>query len=41
MEAIKMLQDAFAQNKGELGYCTFGKHVMDTQGFLPCKVSPN
>jgi hypothetical protein len=29
----------FAWNKGEFGYCTIGKHVMDTQGFPPCKVS--
>jgi hypothetical protein len=28
------------KTKGELGCCTSGKQVVDTQGFPPCKVSP-
>jgi hypothetical protein len=34
-------QDVFAWNKGEFGYCTIGEHVVDIQGFPPCKVFPS
>jgi hypothetical protein len=32
--------DVFAWNKGELGCCTVGEHVIDTQGFPPCRAAP-
>jgi hypothetical protein len=38
---LEHYQDVFAWNKGELGYCTLGEHVMDTQGFSPYKMSPS
>jgi hypothetical protein len=37
---LEQYQDVFAWNKGELGCCTIGKHLIDTQGFPPCKVVP-
>ncbi len=37
---LEQYQDVFAWNKGELGYCTVGEHVIDTQGFPPCRVAP-
>jgi len=39
-EVLERYQDVFAWNKGELGCCTVGEHVIDTQGFLPCKAAP-
>ncbi len=27
-------------DKGELGCCTVGEHSIDTQGFVPCRVTP-
>ncbi len=33
-------QDVFAWNKRELDCCTIGEHSIDTQGYLPCRVSP-
>jgi hypothetical protein len=37
---LEQYQDVFAWDKGELGSCTVGEHVIDTQGFPPCKVAP-
>jgi len=37
---LERYQDVFAWNKGELGCCTVGEHLIDTQGFPPCKVAP-
>jgi len=37
---LEQYQDVFAWNKGELGCCTIGEHLIDTQGFPPCKVAP-
>ncbi|CAN5950860.1 unnamed protein product [Sphagnum jensenii] len=34
-------QDVFAWSKRELGCCTIGEHSIDTQGFLPCNMSPS
>jgi hypothetical protein len=39
-EVLERYQDVFAWNKGELGYCTIGEHVIDMQGFLPCRAAP-
>jgi hypothetical protein len=39
-DVLERYQDVFAWNKGELGCCTVGEHVVDTQGFPPCKASP-
>jgi hypothetical protein len=39
-KVLERYQDVFAWNKGELGCCTVGEHVEDTQGFPPCRVSP-
>jgi len=36
---LERYQDVFAWNKGELGCCTVGEHLIDTQGFSPCKVA--
>ncbi len=36
---LECYQNVFTWNKGELGYYTIGEHVVDTQGFPPCKVS--
>jgi putative transposase len=36
---LEQYQDVFAWNKGELGCCTIGEHLIDTQGFPPCKVA--
>jgi hypothetical protein len=36
---LEQYQDVFAWDKGELGSCTVGEHVIDTQGFPPCKVA--
>jgi hypothetical protein len=36
---LEQYQDVFAWNKGELGYYTIGKHVVDTQRFPPCRTS--
>jgi hypothetical protein len=38
---LEQYQDVFAWDKGELGSCTVGEHVIDTQGFPPCKVAPS
>jgi len=38
---LERYQDVFAWNKGELGCCTIGEHSIDTQGFPPCKASPD
>jgi hypothetical protein len=37
---LEQYQDVFAWNKGELGCCKVGEHLIDTQGFPPCKVAP-
>ncbi len=37
---LERYQDVFAWNKGELGCCTVGEHVIDTQGFPPCRAAP-
>ncbi len=37
---LEQYQDVFAWNKGELGCCTVGEHVIDTQGFSPCRAAP-
>jgi hypothetical protein len=37
---LEQYQDVFAWNKGELGCCNIGEHIIDTQGFPPCKVAP-
>ncbi len=37
---LEQYQDVFAWNKGELGCCNVGEHLIDTQGFPPCKVAP-
>ncbi len=39
-DVLEQYQDVFAWNKGELGCCTMGEHVVDTQGFPPCRASP-
>ncbi len=39
-DILEQYQDVFAWNKGELGCCTVGEHVVDTQGFPPCRASP-
>jgi hypothetical protein len=39
-DVLERYQDVFAWNKGELGCCTMGEHVVDTQGFPPCRASP-
>ncbi len=36
---LEQYQDVFAWNKGELGCCNIGEHIIDTQGFPPCKVA--
>jgi hypothetical protein len=33
---LEDFKDVFAWHKGELGCCTIGEHVIDTQGFPPC-----
>jgi len=37
---LERYQDVFAWNKGELGCCTIGEHIIDTQGYPPCRVTP-
>ncbi len=37
---LEQYQDVFAWNKGELGCCNVGEHVIDTQGFPPCRAAP-
>ncbi len=37
---LERYQDVFAWNKGELGCYTMGEHVIDTQGYPPCRVTP-
>jgi hypothetical protein len=39
-EVLEQYQDVFAWNKGELGCCTVGEHVINTQGFPPCRATP-
>ncbi len=39
-DVLEQYQDVFAWNKGELGCCTVGEHVVDMQGFPPCRASP-
>jgi hypothetical protein len=39
-DVLERYQDVFAWNKGELGCCTMGEHVVDTQGFPPRRASP-
>jgi len=39
-DILERYQDVFAWNKAELGCYTVGEHVIDTQGFLPCRASP-
>jgi hypothetical protein len=39
-KVLERYQDVFAWNKGELGCCTVGEHSIDTQGFVPCKATP-
>jgi len=39
-DVLERYQDVFPWNKGELGCCTMGEHVVDTQGFPPCRASP-
>ncbi len=36
---LERYQDVFAWNKGELGCYTVGEHVIDTQGFPPCRAA--
>jgi hypothetical protein len=38
-KVLEQYQDVFAWNKGELGCCNVGEHIIDTQGFPPCKVA--
>ncbi len=38
-KVVEQYQDVFAWNKGELGCCDVGEHMIDTQGFPPCKVA--
>ncbi len=35
-QVLEQYQDVFAWNKGELGCCKVGEHLIDTQGFPPC-----
>jgi len=37
---LERYQDVFAWNKGELGCCTIEEHIIDTQGYPPCRVTP-
>jgi predicted aspartyl protease len=37
---LERYRDVFAWNKGELGCCTIGEHIIDTQGYPPCRVTP-
>jgi len=42
-ELWTLLEDfkgVFAWHKRELGCCTIGEHVIDTQGFPPCHTTP-
>ncbi len=39
-KVLEQYQDVFAWNKGELGCYKVGEHLIDTQGFPPCKVAP-
>ncbi len=36
---LEDFKDVFAQHKGELGCCTIREHVIDTQGFPPCRTT--
>ncbi len=36
-----MFLDVFAWHDGELGCYKFGEHVVDAQGFSPCKTTPS
>ncbi len=38
-ELLEQFLNIFAWHKGELGCCKFGKHLVDTQGFPPCKTT--
>ncbi len=38
---LERYKDVFAWNKGELGCYTVGEHVIDTQGFPPCRAAPS
>jgi hypothetical protein len=40
-QVLEQYQDVFAWNKGELGCCKVGEHLIDTQGFPPCQVAPS
>ncbi len=37
---LEQLQDIFAWHKGELGHCTIDEDTIDTQGLLPCQMTP-
>jgi hypothetical protein len=39
-KVLECYKDVFAWNIGELDCYTIGEHVLDTQGFPPCKVFP-
>jgi hypothetical protein len=37
-DLLQEFQDVFTWHKGDLGTCNLGKHSIDTQGFLPCRM---
>jgi hypothetical protein len=40
-ELLDQFIDVFTWHKRELSYCIIGEHVVDTQGFPPCCITPN
>lgn len=38
---LDQFQYVFAWNKKELGCCSVGEHIVDTQGFPPCGTTPS
>lgn len=39
-ELLNQFLDVFIWHRGKLGCCKFGEHVVDNQGFLPCRTMP-
>jgi hypothetical protein len=39
-DLLEEFQEVFAWHKGELGLCFVGKHTIDTQGLLLCRMTP-
>ncbi len=37
---FEQFQDIFAWHKGKLGHRIIGEHIIDTQGFPPCQMTP-